>query len=222
VFGLHVSSGLPVGRIGYRPGAAAASADELRIKVTGRQGHAGYPWARGRSGHTAAQIVLGVQTIVSRRTDLINHRRWSASRPINGGSRFNIVPDVVENDGTIRTYDADVRKGVHATSSRSRNIRQAPTRSDVEVIELYDPLVNNAKDGGADAPVLARAADGNAQPVIRPAPRRTSRSSSTSAGMFFNVGVVPADQDPARRRRTIREFLPRRESLVVGVRALPR
>src|ERR1051326_5922118 len=48
-FGLHVSSGLPSGRLGYRGGAAMASADELRIKVIGRQGHGGYPW-RTRSG----------------------------------------------------------------------------------------------------------------------------------------------------------------------------
>jgi amidohydrolase len=63
VFGLHVTSGLPSGRIGYRAGAAMASADELRIKVTGRQGHAGYPWRTVDPVTTAAQIVLGVQTI---------------------------------------------------------------------------------------------------------------------------------------------------------------
>src|SRR5437879_791245 len=114
VFGLHVTSGLPVGRIGYRPGPAAASADELRIKVTGRQGHAGYPWRAVDPVTTAAQIVLGVQTIVSRRTDLMKSPTVVSITTINGGSRFNIVPDVVEMTGTIRTYDADVRKGVHA------------------------------------------------------------------------------------------------------------
>ena len=44
VFGLHVVSALPSSRIGYRPGPSMASADELRIKLTGRQGHAGVPW----------------------------------------------------------------------------------------------------------------------------------------------------------------------------------
>ena len=64
VFGLHVNSGLPSGRIGYRAGPAMANADELRIKVTGRQGHAGYPWRAVDPVTTAAQIVLGLQTVV--------------------------------------------------------------------------------------------------------------------------------------------------------------
>src|SRR3954452_6254975 len=113
VFGLHMTSGLPVGRIGYRPGPAAASADELRIKVTGRQGHAGYPWRTVDPVTTAAQIVLGVQTIVSRRTDLMKSPTVVSITTINGGSRFNIVPDAVEMTGTIRTYDAGVRVAVH-------------------------------------------------------------------------------------------------------------
>src|SRR5258707_15347603 len=71
VFGLHVSSGLPVGRVGYRPGAAMASADELRIKVTGRQGHAGYPWRTVDPVITAAAVVLGRQANVSPRTYLL-------------------------------------------------------------------------------------------------------------------------------------------------------
>src|SRR5215471_5211522 len=71
VFGLHVTSGLPAGRLAYRGGPAMASADELRIKVRGRQGHAGYPWRAVDPVTTASQIVLGLQTIVSRRTDLM-------------------------------------------------------------------------------------------------------------------------------------------------------
>ena len=113
VFGLHVSSGLPAGRIGYRAGAAGASADTLLIKVTGRQGHAGFPWRAVDPITTAAQIVLGAQTIVSRRTDLMKSPAVLSIATIHGGSRFNIVPETVEMTGTIRTYDAEVRKGVH-------------------------------------------------------------------------------------------------------------
>src|SRR5262249_37030382 len=105
VFGLRVSSGLPSGRIGYRA-AAVGSADELRIKVIGRQGHGGYPWRAIDPITTAAQIVLGLQTIVSRRTDLMRSPTVVSVTTINGGSRFNIVPDVVDMTGTIRTYDA--------------------------------------------------------------------------------------------------------------------
>src|SRR5499427_7064479 len=93
VFGLHVNSGLPSGRLGYRGGAAMASADELRIKVIGRQGHGGYPWRAIDPVTTAAQIVLGLQTIVSRRPDLMKSPTGVSVTTINGGSRFNIVPD---------------------------------------------------------------------------------------------------------------------------------
>src|ERR1051326_5236958 len=67
---------------------------------------------------TAAQIVLGLQTVVSRRTDLMKSPTVVSVTTINGGSRFNIVPEAVEMGGTIRTYDAGVRAAVH------RDIRQ--------------------------------------------------------------------------------------------------
>jgi amidohydrolase len=86
VLGLHVTSGLPSGRLGYRAGPAMASADELRIKVTGRQGHAGYPWRTVDPITTAAQIVLGLQTIVSRRSDLMKSPTVVSVSTINGGA----------------------------------------------------------------------------------------------------------------------------------------
>jgi len=114
VFGLHVSSGLPSGRIGYRAGPANASADELRIKVIGRQGHAGYPWRAIDPVTTAAQIVLGLQTVVSRRTDLMKSPTVVSVSTINGGARWNIVPEIVEMTGT--TYLR--RRGAPGRASR--------------------------------------------------------------------------------------------------------
>ena len=87
VFGLHVSSGLPSGRIAYRAGPAMASADELRIKVTGRQGHGGYPWRAVDPVTTAAQIVIGAAngSQPTHRSDEVadrgqrdHHQRWLA------------------------------------------------------------------------------------------------------------------------------------------------
>jgi len=224
VFGLHMTSGLPVGRIGYRPGPAAASADELRIKVTGRQGHAGYPWRAVDPVTTAAQIVLGAQTIVSRRTDLMKSPTVVSISTINGGSRFNIVPETVDMTGTIRTYDAGVRKSVHADLKQvAENIAaSANAKAEVEIIELYDPLVNNEKMVARMASVLDRAADGNTQ-VVNPsgAAEDFSFFLNEIPGMFFNVGIVPADQDPAKAAPNHSpNFFLDEKSLVVGVRAL--
>lgn len=224
VFGLHVTSALPSGRIGYRAGAAMASSDELRIKVTGRQGHAGYPWRTVDPVTTAAQIVLGTQTIVSRRTDLMKSPTVVSISTINGGSRFNIVPDTVEMTGTIRTYDAAVRAGVH------RDLRQvaeniaasANAKAEVEIIEQYDPLVNNEKMTARMAPVLLRAADNDAGPISQSgAAEDFSFFLNEVPGLYFNVGVVPRDKDLASAAPNHSpNFFIDEKSLVTGVRAL--
>jgi amidohydrolase len=224
VFGLHVSARLPSGRIGYRAGVAMASADDLRITVVGRQGHAGSPWSTIDPVTTAAQIVLGLQTVVSRRTDLMKSPAVVSVTTINGGWTSNIVPKSVEMTGTIRTFDAGVRAGVH------RDIRQiaeniaasANAKAEVEIIELYDPLVNNDRVTARMVPVLERAADGDA--ILN---QRLGASEDFSfylneiPGMFFQVGIVPRDQDPstAALNHELKFFIDEK-ALVVGVRAL--
>ena len=141
-----------------------------------------------------------MQTIVSRRTDLMKAPTVVSITTINGGLRFNIVPETVEMTGTIRTYDAQVRSGVH------RDIRQvaeniaasANAKAEVEIIELYDPLVNNDKMTARMTPVLMRAADNDAG-VVTPsgAAEDFSFFLNEVPGLFFFVGVVPRDQDPA-------------------------
>ncbi|MEZ0167848.1 amidohydrolase [Microvirga sp. TS319] len=224
VFGLHVTSGLPSGRIGYRAGAANASADELRIKVTGKQGHAGYPWRAVDPITTASQIVLGLQTVVSRRTDLMKSPTVVSVSTINGGSRFNIVPETVEMSGTIRTYDAGVRAQVHNDIRQiSENIAEsANAKAEVEVIELYDPLVNHDKVTARMAPVLERAADGDVVVTERSgASEDFSFFLNEVPGMFFNLGIVPKDQDPSKAAPNHSpNFYVDDKALVVGVRAL--
>ena len=224
VFGLHVNSGQPSGRIGYRAGPAMASADELRIKVTGRQGHAGYPWRAIDPVTTAAQIVLGLQTVVSRRTDLMKSPTVVSVSTINGGSRWNIVPDTVDMTGTIRTYDAGVRAAVH------RDIRQvaeniaasANAKAEVEIIELYDPLVNNDRVTARMVPVLERAADGDATLNERSgASEDVSFFLNEVPGLYFVLGIVPRDQDLAKAAPNHSpNFFVDEKALVVGVRAL--
>ena len=223
-FGLHVTSSHPSGRLAYRAGAAMASSDELRIKVVGRQGHGGYPWRTVDPVTTAAQIVLGLQTVVSRRTDLMKSPTVVSVTTINGGSRHNIVPEVVEMGGTIRTYDAGVRAAVH------RDIRQvaeniaasANAKAEVEIIEGYDPLVNNERVTARMVPVLERAADGDATLNERSgASEDMSFFLNEVPGLYFNLGIVPRDQDPAKAapNHSPNFFIDER-ALVVGVRAL--
>ena len=224
IFGLHVNSGLSSGRLAYRAGAAMASADELRIKVTGRQGHGGYPWRAIDPITTAAQIVMGLQTIVSRRTDLMKSPTVVSVTTINGGSRFNIVPETVDMTGTIRTYDPGIRAAVH------RDIRQvaeniaasANAKAEVEIIELYDPLVNSERVTARMVPVLERAADGDAALNERSgASEDMSFFLNEVPGLYFVLGIVPRDQDPATAAPNHNpNFFIDEKALVVGVRAL--
>jgi amidohydrolase len=223
-FGLHVTSGMPSGRIAYRAGAAMASADGLRIKVTGRQGHAGYPWRAVDPVTTSAQIVLGLQTVVSRRTDLMKSPTVVSVTTINGGSRFNIVPETVEMTGTIRTYDAGVRAAVHKDIRQvAENIAaSANAKAEVDILELYDPLVNNERVTARMVPVLERATDGDA--VLN---ERSGASEDMSfflnevPGLYVHLGVVPRDQDLATAAPNHNpNFFVDEKALVVGVRAL--
>ena len=104
------------GEIAYRTGAAGQQR-RLRIKVTGKQGHGGIPWHTMDPITTSAQIVVGLQTVVSRKADLTGSPAVVTIGTINGGSRANIVPETVEMTGTIRTYDEASASKCIATST---------------------------------------------------------------------------------------------------------
>ena len=113
VFGLHVTSSFEVGELKTRPGAMMASADDLRIVVTGKQTHGAYPWGGVDPIVTAAQIVTGLQTIVSRQLDLTKAPAVVTVGRIDGGVRSNIIPDSVLMVGTIRALDGAMRGELH-------------------------------------------------------------------------------------------------------------
>jgi amidohydrolase len=224
VFGLHVFAGLPAGQLAYRGGPARASADGLRIKVIGRQGHAGFPWRAIDPITTAAQIVLGLQTIVSRRTDLMKSPAVVSVSTINGGSRFNIVADSVMMTGTIRTYDQEVRKGIHRDIKQiAENIaNSADAKAEVDIIEGSGPTVNDERVTARMVPVLERAADGDAiLSELSGAADDVSVLLAEVPGLYFNLGIVPRSQDITKAAPNHSpEFFIDESALVVGVRAL--
>ena len=113
IFGAHITSQLPVGVVGYRPGPVMASADSLKITVNGRQTHGAMPWLGVDPIVTSAQVVLGLQTLVSRETDLTREPAVVTIGTIKGGVRENIIPDSVEMRGTIRSFDESMRDELH-------------------------------------------------------------------------------------------------------------
>ncbi|MEM9937081.1 MAG: amidohydrolase, partial [Bacteroidota bacterium] len=105
IFGLHINSQLEVGHIGYKPGGSLAAADRFRILVRGRQSHGSQPWGGVDPIVASAQIVMGLQTIISRQTELTKEAAVISVGLIRGGIRNNIIPEECEMIGTIRTLD---------------------------------------------------------------------------------------------------------------------
>ncbi len=160
VFGLHIGSSMEVGTLGYRPGPAMAAADVLRIKVKGRQTHGSAPWTGVDPIVVSAQIVLGLQTIVSRQIKVTKEPAVLSIGSISGGNRFNIIPEQVEMVGTIRTFDESMRDEIHRRISiTATNIAAAAgATAEVEIDKPYSVLVNDPQLTQRMLPTLKRVA----------------------------------------------------------------
>src|SRR5258705_6302967 len=113
IFGLHIESDVEVGTLQYKPGAFMASSDWFHIVVKGKGSHGSQPWRGIDPIQISAQIIEGLQTIVSRQTELTKAPVVITVGKINGGVRSNIIPEECVMDGTIRTLDKDMQKEVH-------------------------------------------------------------------------------------------------------------
>ncbi|MGH2516970.1 MAG: M20 metallopeptidase family protein [Ktedonobacterales bacterium] len=109
VIGLHIWSPTPVGDVVVQAGPFFASADELRLVVRGRGGHGAMPHLNVDPIVAAAQIVVALQTLLSREISPF-HPAVVTFGTINGGTAFNVVADEVELRGTVRAYDAADRE----------------------------------------------------------------------------------------------------------------
>jgi amidohydrolase len=225
IFGLHVSSRLNVGTIGYRPGPTMASTDRFSITVQGKQTHGAAPWLGVDPIVTAAQVVLGLQTIVSRGVDITREPAVVTVGMIRGGVRENIIPDSVEMRGTIRTFDEDMRDDVHErvttlAESISRGSRAGCT---VCVKKGYPVTVNDPALTEAMVPTLQRIIGaGNVQLV----PKVTGAEDFSYfqriiPGLFFFVGVTQEHLDPSKTYSNHSpKFFADERGLLIGVRSL--
>ncbi len=113
VFGIHINAQTEIGQIKYKSGSFMASSDWFSIKIKGKQTHGAYPWLGIDTITTAAQIINGLQLIVSRQSELTKSPVVITVGKINAGIRENIIPEELTLAGTIRTLDAAMQKDVH-------------------------------------------------------------------------------------------------------------
>jgi len=112
-FAIHISTSYPTGTLNLRPGPEMASADFIRLTVRGRGGHASAPYAALDPIPVAAEIVLALQAMVTRRIDVFDPAVVTIAH-IRGGTTNNIIPETVFLEGTIRTVSETTRTAVHA------------------------------------------------------------------------------------------------------------
>lgn len=113
VFGIHMNAQTEIGTIKYKSGSFMASSDWFSIRIKGKQTHGAYPWLGIDTITTAAQIVGGLQLIVSRQSELTKSPVVITIGKINAGVRENIIPEELTMAGTIRTLDSAIQKDVH-------------------------------------------------------------------------------------------------------------
>lgn len=200
IFGLHVTSRLNSGTIGYRSGPTMASADRFRLNVLGRQTHGAMPWAGVDPIVAAAQVVLGLQTLVSRQVDITREPAVVTIGAIKGGNRENIIPDSVEMRGTIRSFDEAMRAELHEGVTRTAQAISSASGAGCEVCirKDYPVTVNDAELTEAMRPTLERVAGPGRATVI---PKVTGSEDfaffqQQVPGLFFFVGVTPEGDDP--------------------------
>ena len=226
VFGMHLWAGLNAGTIGYRVGSFMAASDTFRIVVKGRQTHGSRPWGGIDPIVASAQILEGIQTIVSRQTDIT---RWPAVvtvGAIKGGIRFNIIPDSVEMMGTIRTFDAGVRdQTIERLRRTAENIAAASgATATVEILPGSNPVViNNPALTRQVLPSLQRAA-GAAKVLEIPfvtGAEDFAQFALEVPGVFFFVGSTPPGQDAEQAPSNHSPlYFVDESSLEVGMRAM--
>ncbi|MFT7774866.1 amidohydrolase [Roseateles sp.] len=229
IFGLHVTSRQPAGVIGYRPGPTMASSDKLRITVQGKQTHGAAPWLGVDPIVTSAQIVLGLQTIVSRTLDLNREPAVVTIGAIKGGVRENIIPDSVEMRGTIRSFDESMRDAIHERVTQLAEGISAASRATCKVcitknypVTRNDPVLTEQM-----LPTLTRVASTGPRPMgIEVVPKATGAEDFSFfqrliPGLFFFVGVTPPDVEPSKAYSNHSpRFIVDERGLEVGVRAL--
>ena len=143
-FGLHISSMLEVGKLNYKTGGVMAAADRFVIDVKGKQTHGSMPWGGIDPITVSAQIIQGLNNIVSRQTELTKEAAVISVGMIQGGVRNNIIPESCKMIGTIRTLDVEMQDIIHEKIRLTATKIAESAGATAEVtIDRYAPVVYN-------------------------------------------------------------------------------
>ena len=202
VFGLHIESDIEAGKIQYKPGAFMASADWFSVLVKGKGSHGSQPWKGVDPIQVSAQIVEGLQNIVSRQSELTKAPVIITVGKINGGVRQNIIPETCLMQGTIRTLDSRMQQEVHEKIRKTATLIAAANGAEAEVTIETKTLVtyNTPSLVKQMVPSLERAlgATNVTEREWVTGAEDFSYYGTKAPSFFFYLGGMPAGQDPAK------------------------
>lgn len=221
IFGLHAFSEMEVGRVGYTIGPALAAVDHFRITIRGRQAHGAAPHLSVDPIVMASQAVMALQTIRSRNLPPLEPSVITVGI-MRGGTRFNIIPGELHMEGTVRTYNPDVRDAVER---RMGEILAGVTQAGGGSYELeYDrgtpATINDAELAERMAPTLARVVGPDHVDILDPTMGGEDFAyfANEVPGFFFRLGTVkPGTTSGGHHTPT---FMADDASVPVGMRAM--
>ena len=202
IFGMHIESNIEVGQLQYKPGAFMASSDWFTIKVKGKGSHGSQPWLGIDPIAISAQIISGLQTIVSRQSELTKAPVVITVGKIEGGVRNNIISEECTMYGTIRTLDGTMQKDVQekirttaikiaeaggATAEVSINTKTLVTYNTPELVKKMLPSLQSA---AGEANVKEREWVTGAEDF--------SYYGTKAPSFFFYLGGMPKGMDPKK------------------------
>ncbi|MEH6771006.1 amidohydrolase [Maribacter arcticus] len=223
IFGLHINSQTPVGVIKYKSGGTMAAAQSFTINVKGKQTHGSQPWSGVDPILISAKIIDGLQTIISRETNLTNEAAVITVGKIKSGVRFNIIPETAEMIGTIRTLDYDMKDKLN-----KRMVEMVTTiakayggEATCEIKDATDITYNNPELVEQMLPTIKRVAgDANVQTqkAITGAEDFSYFQREAPGFFFFLGGMTPGSTESYPHHTP--DFLIDDSGLLLGVRTL--
>lgn len=200
VFGLHIEAEIPVGQIYYKEGAFMASSDWFTIRVNGKGSHGSQPWGGVDPIASSAQIIEGLQHIVSRQMNLIKAPVVITVGTIKSGVRSNIIPEFAELTGTIRTLDTKMQTEVHERFRNTVKNIAASSGATADVTIETKTLVtyNEPSLVKKTLPSLMKAAGANnvIETTWQTGAEDFSFYNEKAPSFFFYLGALPNGKNP--------------------------
>lgn len=225
IFGLHISSVTPLGKLTYKPGGMMAASDNYSVRVLGKQSHGSTPWMSIDPIVVSAQIINGLQTIISRQTELTKEAAVITVGRINAGIRENIIPEEAFFAGTIRTLDTGMQDKIHEKIklTATKIAESAGAKAEITIrrgtpVTYNDPVLTQKmiaslqKAAGAVNTYEVNAITGAEDFAFY---------QKEIPGFFFFLGAMPPDTDTAKiPSHHTPDFMIDEAAFVTGVKAM--